>query len=231
MRKVEITSVREETPTSTHLDVAPDPKMIKTYRVPGQYVAIRLPPRGGALGPGPKEGYFALANPPAEEKFSFLVKKSSPLSKKLAGLKKGGLIELSEIQGKGFAMERVRGRHVLLLAVGSAIGPIRAALLHMLKTPGNHQSITLYFGAINAREFAYAAEFSEWKKKGVKLVRTVYPPDPSWKGLNGFVQNHLPKTLPADTAALLCGMDRMVQAARKKLNELGVPENLILVNV
>ena len=223
MKKTKIISVSKKTPTSIHLEVAPDSKMIAQYKIPGQYAAIGLPSM--------KEGYFALANPPGEKTFSFLIKKSSPLSEKLAGLKKGDLIAMSEIQGKGFAMDRVLKKHVLLLAVGSAIAPIRAALLAMLQNPANYRSFTLYFGALTAGEFAYADEFPDWRKKGVKIIQTVYPPDPSWKGLGGFVQNHLPKTLPTNTAALVCGMEPMVEASKQKLKDLGMPEKLILTNV
>lgn len=212
-----------QTPSSTHLEVLPDPKILRSYKIPGQYSLIRLP--------GFKESFFALSNPPGEKTFSFLIKKSSPLAEKLAGLKKGDEIELSEIQGKGFDLKQALGKHVLLLAVGSAIGPIRASLLTLLKNPSDSKSLSLYFGALHPKDFAYADEFEEWQKKGVKIIQTVYPPDPSWKGLGGFVQDHLPKTLPTETAALVCGMDRMVQETTQKLIKLGVPKNRILVNI
>ncbi|MDO8520310.1 MAG: NAD-binding oxidoreductase [Deltaproteobacteria bacterium] len=222
-KTVKIVSLSPKTPSSIHLEVKPDPKILKSYRVPGQYVAIRLA--------GFKEAFFALSNPPGEKTFSFLVKKSSPLAQRLAALKKGDVVDISEIRGKGFAMDRVWGKSVFLLAVGSAIGPIRAALAHILKKPSKVKLVSLYFGALNAGEFAYAEEFPEWEKKGATIIQTVFPPNSSWNGPTGFVQDHLPQKLPADAVALICGMQEMLDASRARLKERGLSDEMILTNI
>ena len=223
-REFTLSKTDAETPLCQHLEIEIDNKSVRDrYRIPGQYATIRLP--------GEKPDFFAMSNRPGEKKWSFLVKKSSPLTHRLADLKVNDRIEISPAQGKGFMMKQTVGKNILLLAVGSAIAPIRAVLLQMIENRADYGDITLYYGAIAPEEFAYKSEFGKWKKGGVEIIQTLYPPQPGWKGLSGFVQNHLPKKISPDTAAFVCGMDKMVAQSRQILLSGGLSAKNILTNI
>lgn len=224
MARAKILKTHRETPLCQYLEILPDDDFAtQSYQIPGQHTEIRLA--------GEEPTPFAMSNPPGEKTWSFLIKKSSPMSRQLAELSPLTSLEISSAQGIGFKIDRAKGKNVLLMAVGSAIAPIRAVLLELLKNRSAYKTMTLYYGAIDPGEFAYQSEFGKWKNRGIEIIQTLFPPNPSWKGLTGFVQNHLPKKIPKNTAAFICGMDEMVTQSRVALIQCGVPADDILTNV
>lgn len=218
MARAKILKTHRETPFCQYLEILPDNDSVsESYKIPGQYSTLRFSDG--------QEGSFAMCNPPGEKTWSFLIKKSG--GERVTT----GVLEISRAQGNGFQMDRAPGKNILLLAVGSAIAPIRAVLLELLKNRSDYKTMTLYYGAIDPGEFAYQGEFGKWKNRGVEIIQTLFPPNPSWKGLTGFVQNHLPKKISKNTAAFICGMDEMVTQSRFALIQRGVPADDILTNV
>lgn len=216
---------RRETPFSFHLRFEMENERAgKSFVTPGQYAVIRVP--------NAKEGFFAMSNAPMEADWSFLVKKETPLTNRLAEIKPGTTVEISSAQGKGFDMELCRGKNILLFAAGTGIAPLRSALLWMMKRRKNYLAITLFTGARNADEFAYAGEFSSWEKSGVEIVQTISNrKDSSWQGLFGHVQRHIAATLKSkNTVALICGMEKMIEETIRRLASLGLPQKNILTN-
>ncbi|MBI4411948.1 MAG: hypothetical protein HY541_05640, partial [Deltaproteobacteria bacterium] len=135
---------RRETPFASHLSFEiKNGALRKSFAIPGQYAAIRLP--------GTKENHqvaslFAMSSCPQDDVWSFLVKRGSPLTDLLVNLKPGAMAEISPAQGKGFDMELCRGKNILLFAAGTGISPLRSALLWMMKKRKNYLAITLFYG-------------------------------------------------------------------------------------
>lgn len=130
-------------------------------------------------------------------------------------------------------MRKIHNRHVLLFAAGSGIAPLRAALQDILRNRYQHGRVTLYYGARNPDEFAYAHEFHSWLKHGVQIRQTISNKNAKdWAQPLGYVQQMLEEEKPAaNTAALLCGMPGMIEGVTEKLIGLGVPKDLILTNL
>lgn len=219
-----ITSIRQETPLCRHLQIRLDDSTASaTYTIPGQYTILHKDDH--------KDGFFAICNAPGTAHWELLIKKSSKLTEHVISLGAGDVLELSAAQGGGFALETAKGKNVIFLCVGSGITPIRAAIQHVMSHRSDYKKIYLNYGVINPNEFAYAGEFEEWKKGKIEITQLVYPHDPSWKGITGFVQDHLPKNLDAlKSVAVLCGLPEMMKAATEKLLGLGFNKENILTN-
>lgn len=214
-----------ETPQSKHLEVRIDNRDVqKSFHTPGQYAVIKVPEF--------KEGYFAMSNMPGNPEWTFLIKNSSPLTAHLLCLKIGDKIEISEAKGNGYKMELIKGKDVIMMAVGSGIAPIRSSLLFTSKNKSRYNKLTLIYGCRHPEEMAYAHEFSDWEKKGIQIIKIISSSEhPEWLNRRGYVQDHIPKiTNPKNTAALVCGMKPMVEAVVDKLTKLGLKKELILTN-
>src|SRR5205823_14987329 len=75
------------------------------HRFAGQYVKLAL---------GDAVGFFAIASAPGDgHRFEFLIKSGSTLSDALSALPPGARVRISEPSGKGFPLEKARGRAVL----------------------------------------------------------------------------------------------------------------------
>ena len=112
--------------------------VVQTHRQPGQYAFVQLFDDAKAYP-------IALANPPGESAIELLVKVAPEAIETTLALK-GQAIKMSEAAGPGYPLSGAQGRDLLLVAVGSAIAPIRATLLEALKTPNAFSAITLVYG-------------------------------------------------------------------------------------
>lgn len=219
-----IEQVVPQTHHTRHFELAAPTALARGYTTPGQYVNLKV----GKSGAAP----FALAGTPGDNLWHFLIKDSSPFTKKIFGLKKGDSIEVSSVLGRGFDMKSTVGRHLLLFAVGSGIAPIRAVVRWLLNDRYHYGRVTLFYGARNPDEFAYAGEFDAWKGARIHLQQTISDKKRTdWSGAYGYVQGLVSEGMSiANTAAILCGMDEMIGEVTEKLKLLGLSENYILTN-
>lgn len=105
------------------IDLSDAPDLVASHTCAGQYLQLRVPDVS-------KPSFFAIASPPsfAAERgaFDFLVKSvSGSTAELLCGLKKGDVVELSQVMGRGFQIDRIEPPEVystvLIFATGSAI--------------------------------------------------------------------------------------------------------------
>jgi NAD(P)H-flavin reductase len=210
--------------TDLTLDLSDSP-LRGAHERPGQYVHLRLP--------GTEEGLFAIASPPGSaSRWDLLVKEGSPLTDALVHLPLGEQVEVSPPKGRGFPLERARGRDLLLFATGSGISPIRSVIESIRQERGAYGRVTLYFGARTPGAFAYSRDFEAWDKARIHVLRTVSQPGASgWQGLTGYVQAHLgEEPLSPGTLAFVCGQQEMVQGVMQALLARGLPSSAISQN-
>lgn len=191
----------------------------------GQYVRLSLPPLG--------EGFFAVASAPKGDagRLELLVKGGSPMSDRLKQLPVGETVLATAVLGKGFPVERARGRRVLLFATGSGISAVRSLVHALIAERPSFGRITLYFGARTPDAFAYLNELDSWRRQEIEVTQVVSRPGATgWQGLTGYVQQHVPNERLEDAVAFLCGQPEMVHGVETVLTGLGLPPERMFTN-
>jgi NAD(P)H-flavin reductase len=191
---------------------------------PGQYLKVALDGAG--------EGYFALSTAPGDgDLVELLVKTTSKLGGAIAALPPGARLKLSGPLGRGFPLEKARGKDVLLFATGSGLGAIRPLLRVLLKERAAYGKVTLFVGVRTPAGFAYARDLTAWEAAGVRVLRTVSQPGASgWKGLVGYVQAHLGDVDAQHAVAFVVGQDAMVRGVSEALAARGQPADSVFKN-
>ncbi len=211
--------------TFLRLDVRNTP-LVGTHQLPGQYVKLSMEGLG--------EGFFAIASPPDPQgaAFDFLIKGGAKLADALVASAPGARLSVSTPAGKGYPLEKARGKNVLLFATGSGISPIHSLLQLIRRERAAYGEVTLYFGARTPLGFAYSSEIDAWEKKdGIQVIRTVSRPGESgWPGLTGYVQTHLKEVRVENAVAFICGQKGMVQGVTEALVSRGLPKENIFLN-
>jgi ferredoxin-NADP reductase len=130
-------------------------------------------------------------------------------------------------------------RETLFIATGTGIAPIRSMLHWLFDTAdgglgqlshtgdSHHQGkqVWLIFGSRTERDIYYHDEFLRLAKlhPNFHYLPTLSRGGPEWRGLRGYVQEHVPRIVDSrtDMLAYICGLKKMITANRELLKGLG----------
>ncbi|HBB96390.1 MAG TPA: hypothetical protein DC054_13465 [Blastocatellia bacterium] len=193
--------------------------------IPGQVAALRVA--------NEEPAYFAFAGAPDDPELEILVKRTIGASVALFEMKEGDAIELVGVAGHGFDLERMRGRDLVFVAMGTGVAPLRSALRQVLKQKDEFGKLVVLYGARTPDDFCYRDETQGWEDAGVELRQVISRPgDHDWSGPTGYVQSLLDHVLPdlKSPVALVCGSREMIAQTRDRLERMGFPADAILTN-
>lgn len=120
-----------------------------------------------------KASPFALFSAPEERRLQFLIRapENQPTPPMYA-LSAGVELRCSTPQG-GYDLELARGRHLLCVATGSAIAPVRSALVSLALHGGrqalNIPSLTLFYGYLTQSHHALSLDVDILQQLGVDI--------------------------------------------------------------
>lgn len=118
------------------IDVSDAPDLVASHTRAGQYLQLRVPD-------APKPSFLAIASPPklasTRGVFEFLVKSvAGSTAEALCALKRGDVVELSQVMGNGFDITRIdppeKFGTVLVFATGSGIRLVPSSLCPNLRS-------------------------------------------------------------------------------------------------
>jgi NAD(P)H-flavin reductase len=196
------------------------------YTEVGQYVTLSTPHS--------PPGYFAMATAPGAEHFIFLIRivEGNPKTMELAKLRAGDRITMSDIGGEGYPIGAQAGRHILMVASGTGIAPIRALVDSILPRRERFGRLFLVYGAAHEDALAFVEDHARWQKAGVELTISLSRPAHSWTGARGYAQDVVSTMdiVPERTSAFLCGQKVMTQRVAAVLAERGMDAARIFEN-
>ena len=225
---VDVIAAWDETPALRGLRLQLPPPAAAEHHLPGQVVKVKVEPG---------EGYYALATAPAPGgQVELLVKRGGALGDALvAAALPGAALQVTPPFGRGFPLESVLGRDLLLFAAGSGIAPIRSVIQALMARREEVGRVVLFYGQRRGAEFAYRAEHLGWERHGVRVVLCPSAEDDTWPGVRGRVQEAARAldwggARPAQASAFVCGMSPMVNDVRAALAQAGAPPEHVHVN-
>ena len=118
-------------------------------------------------------------------------------------------------------------RDTLFIATGTGIAPFRSMLHWLLADRARHEDMRLWllFGSRTEQDIYYHDEFLQLARehKNFQYLPTLSRGAAEWKGLRGYVQEHVPEIVAgrSDMHAYICGLDKMIKANRELLKSLG----------
>jgi ferredoxin-NADP reductase len=192
--------------------------------VPGQWLSVK------ATTPDGEEitRAYSIASAPSENgHFAFCLNRVQDgfMSNHLCSLNEGATIAF---QGPfGDFILRPPLRDTVFIATGTGIAPFRSMLHWLLAESDRHRGhrFWLLFGARREQDIYYREEFENLAADhdNFHFLPTLSRAATEWKGLRGYVQEHLPEIVGtrSDMHAYICGLDKMVQANRELLKSLG----------
>jgi len=226
-RRLRIVRVREQSRDIRSFDLMPDDaaEMHGVTFIPGQVAVLRV----GEEPPA----YFAFASAPADRELEILVKHTIGASVALFDMKPADHVELIDVAGHGFDLDRLQGRDLVFVAMGTGVAPLRSALRQVLQRQSDFGKLVVLYGARTPDDFCYRDETDGWQNAGVELRQVISRPgNHDWSGPTGYVQSLLDHVLPdlKSPVALVCGSREMIAQTRDRLQQMGFDSDAILTN-
>ena len=183
--------------------------------------------------------YLAFASAPEESEFEFLVKRREMADGKanvtmaLFDSEVSQEVSLTKIVGHGFPVEKLRGRDLVFVAMGTGLAPLRSALRHIFHSREEYGKLIVLYGARTIDDFCFEDEMdNEWRTHDVTLRQVISRPNDEWSGPTGYVQSLLDNFVHElnQPVALVCGSNEMIKQTRQRLRALGFADEDILTN-
>ena len=192
--------------------------------VPGQWLSVKAnTPDGEEI-----TRAYSIASPPSGNgHVAFCLNRVQDgfMSNYLCSLAEGAQIKF---QGPfGDFILRPPLRDTVFIATGTGIAPFRSMVPWLLAESDRHQGhqFWLLFGARHEQDVYYREEFERLAAEHANFhfLPTLSRAAAEWKGLRGYVQEHLPEIVRTrtDLHAYICGLDKMIKANRELLKTLG----------
>ena len=224
--KAIIEGFRDETPDTRTFKIRILPKQrSKEFKFsPGQFVELTV------FGYG--EAPFSISGRAEDGSFEITVRRIGTVTKALFRRKVGDIVGIRGPFGRGWPIEKLRGRDVLIIAGGLGLAPLRLLIQQIIENRGSFRRVILLYGARTPTDLLYKDEIENWRNS-IEVHLTVDRGDESWRGRVGVVTVLFDEISvdPQKTIALQCGPPIMMHFVSKKLKQLGFPDENIYLSL
>jgi len=191
----------------------------------GEFIELTVP----GLGEAP---FTPSSDPKVKQNLDVTVMNVGTVTSKLHSMSIGGQLGVRGPYGKGYPLDKFKGKDILIVGGGVGLAPLRSLLFSLFRDIDNYNKVVLRYGARTPTDIVYKDSLIEWaKKRKVDIVTSVDVGDPSWKGNVGLVTTIL-KDLPIDmknAVSIVCGPPIMMKFVNLKLLDTGFkPQDIYL---
>lgn len=159
----------------------------------------------------------------------FTIRAVGKVTDEIFKLRSGDKIYLRGPYGKGWPVDKFKGKNIVVVAGGTGVAPVRSMINEFLKEDGYVESLNLLFGFKDSHGILFKNELAEWKTK----TNAVYTLDnENIEGFeNGLVTVHLDKVYKEEFGdnyeIVIVGPPMMMHFTALEFLKLGVPEEKI----
>jgi Na+-transporting NADH:ubiquinone oxidoreductase subunit F len=178
-----------------------------------------------------------IATPPWDrKKNAFMNVNPGICSSYIFSRKPGDKVTISGPYGEFFIKDT--DREMMFIGGGAGMAPMRSHIFHLFKTLHTKRKATFWYGGRSLKELFYVDQFKQIEKENdnfkFEVALSEPLPEDNWKGKTGFIHqviydNYLKNhPEPEEIEYYLCGPPLMISAVQKMLDDLGVPEEMIM---
>lgn len=194
---------------------------------PGQFVELSV----FGIGEAPLS---VSSSPTRGETFEVCVRRVGDVTTAMERLKLGAQIGVRGPFGRGFPLDEMRGRDVLIIAGGLGIVPLRSLIVNVLDERGDFGEVTVLYGCKSPNELLFKDEITRWAARDdLSFQLTTDIAEPGWKGNVGPVTTLFRRlTIDAkNTVPVMVGPPVMFKHVVKQVLACGIPEDRIILSL
>jgi NAD(P)H-flavin reductase/NAD-dependent dihydropyrimidine dehydrogenase PreA subunit len=186
---------------------------------------------------GGRPGQFVMAALPAfsdapisvsrfrRDGLDLTVRAAGPATRALTGLERGETLGLRGPLGRGWPVDEMTGRDVVIVAGGIGLAPLRPLIDACLARRDTIGTVRLFLGARSPGDRLFVDEVGRLASRGdIEVEETVDRAGPDWLGRVGIVTQLFDRGTwdGRNAVAFICGPERMMQATSDVLFGRGI---------
>ena len=188
--------------------------------MPGQFNMVTL------LGLG--EIPISIVNDPLDSHFfDHTIRVVGRVSEGMAKLKPGDRVGIRGPFGRGWPLQEIKGKDVLLITGGLGCAPLVSVIRYLMRRREDYGHISILQGVKHADDLIWREQYDVWMKmRDVRVLLAADVVNNNWRGQQGLVTELIGQlTLrPHRSVALLCGPELMMLAAIANLRAAGLAD-------
>jgi anaerobic sulfite reductase subunit B len=234
-------------PAPPPVPLAPRPYVVRERTVDtADTVTLLLVPAGGGEPPPFAPGQFNMVSllghgeaalsisgdPGRTGELVHTIRTAGLATQAIAGTSPGSMVAIRGPYGRGWPIERARGKDVVVIAGGLGLAPLRPLLHEILRRRDEFGRLEVIYGARTPSDLVYYPELQRWRaRRDARFQVTVDAAGRDWYGDVGLVTLRIPDARfdGPNTVAFLCGPEIMMRFAADDLEGRGVPPGSIWV--
>ena len=219
----------QESPTIFTLELRlNDPEAQAAYRfAPGQFNMLYL------YGVG--EVPISIMSDPAErDGIGHTIRAAGRVTRGLVALKPGDPVGLRGPFGRGWPLQEIGGRDVVLVIGGLGCAPVVSVIHYILKRRERFGKLVIIQGVKHAEDLIWREQYDRWSTlPNTQVLVAASEGAAFWPWHVGRVTEvfGLAQFNPARAAAMMCGPEGMMRAAAEHLLERGLPESRLYLSM
>jgi NAD(P)H-flavin reductase len=153
------------------------------------------------------------------------IRAAGPATRAMTALERGSTLGLRGPLGRGWPVDEVTGRDVVIVAGGIGLAPLRPLIDVCLARRDTVGSVRIYLGARTPADRLYVDEIGRLAARSdFEIKETVDRAGPDWLGRVGIVTQLFDRATwdGRNAVAFICGPERMIQATADVLFGRGI---------
>lgn len=204
-----------------------DSNLHETFELRGQFFEITV------FG----VGEIAISIPFASDHsdgFDFCIKKVGKVTSVLHQMKVGDKVGLRGPFGKGFPIEEMKYRDLLIIGSGVGVAPVRTAILQVIEKRQDYKKIAIIGSALTYEDLIYKEDFIQWTAdESLEVNYALSKPTEKVAAFVGKINELLPNLSNdwGNTTAIICASPNRIREIAKDLIQLGMDSTQIFTSL
>lgn len=175
-----------------------------------------------------------VSDPDNRQILTHTIRAIGRVTRALQKLQEGDRIGVRGPYGRGWPLEQVRGKNIVVVTGGLGCAPSVSIIDYVLARREQYGNFSILQGVKHSDDFIFRNRYAVWQKSPHTEVHIAADQaGPKWPWSVGYVTDMIDKIKldPKNTVAMMCGPEMMMSTAVSVLGKKGVPEHQIYLSM
>jgi sulfhydrogenase subunit gamma (sulfur reductase) len=175
-----------------------------------------------------------VSDPDEPESLDHTIRVVGRVTKAIAGLQPGNELGIRGPFGRGWPLEGIRGKDIVIVTGGLGCAPVVGAIEYIFRRRNQYGAVTILHGVKTPHDLLFRERFDAWRRHpDTQVLLTSDQPDKTWRYHVGVVTELFEQVTvdPARTVVLMCGPEIMMRLGVPILMQRGIPATAIYASL